>query len=122
MKRCPECGEIKPLDAFHRNSSTPDGRQAWCRECMIAYQHRMRDARRIPSARRQKYPKLYDQGWLEQRYLRDLLTVKEIAGMVGCSPASVYIALRQLGISTMPHGVRTALRARVEAQRQEVRV
>lgn len=35
-KHCPKCQEDKPLDAFGRNDSKSDGRQAWCRPCMNA--------------------------------------------------------------------------------------
>lgn len=33
MKRCPECGELKPLDEFCRNRSRKDGRAAYCKPC-----------------------------------------------------------------------------------------
>jgi hypothetical protein len=32
-KRCRDCGQVKPLDQFHRNSHRRDGRQGWCKEC-----------------------------------------------------------------------------------------
>lgn len=32
-KRCPSCGETKPLSEFHRRAASPDGRQSWCRLC-----------------------------------------------------------------------------------------
>ena len=35
MKTCTKCGETKPLDAFHRNRSKADGREAQCRECTL---------------------------------------------------------------------------------------
>ena len=35
MKRCGRCGELKPLDAFHRRGK--GGRQTWCRDCRKAY-------------------------------------------------------------------------------------
>lgn len=34
MKRCSNCGQIKPVEAFSLNASTPDGRQGWCKNCM----------------------------------------------------------------------------------------
>ena len=34
MKRCPRCGQYKPLEAFSANASSTDGKQTWCRECM----------------------------------------------------------------------------------------
>jgi hypothetical protein len=36
MKRCPRCGETKPLEAFARKG--PDGRQSYCRDCRRVYQ------------------------------------------------------------------------------------
>ncbi|HEY8215763.1 MAG TPA: endonuclease domain-containing protein [Acidimicrobiia bacterium] len=33
MKRCPDCGEWKPLDEFPRNRRTRDGRHAYCKPC-----------------------------------------------------------------------------------------
>jgi 5-methylcytosine-specific restriction endonuclease McrA len=40
-KRCSRCGEVKPLDEFHKNRSNRDGLQARCRECntSVAKQH-----------------------------------------------------------------------------------
>lgn len=32
-KRCPACGETKPLEAFCRNKRSPDGRAFYCRPC-----------------------------------------------------------------------------------------
>ena len=32
-KRCPDRGEIKPLDAFCRNKNSRDGRATYCRSC-----------------------------------------------------------------------------------------
>jgi hypothetical protein len=33
MKRCPDCGESKPLDNFPRNRNSKDGRHAYCKPC-----------------------------------------------------------------------------------------
>jgi len=33
MKRCPDCGVIKPLDDFPRNRRMKDGRHSYCRPC-----------------------------------------------------------------------------------------
>lgn len=32
-KRCTKCGETKPLAAFHRDASSPDGHKRWCKAC-----------------------------------------------------------------------------------------
>src|SRR4051812_6102284 len=34
-KRCPDCGEVKPPADFHVSRQTRDGRNAYCRLCMI---------------------------------------------------------------------------------------
>ena len=33
VKPCAKCGEVKPLDDYHRDRTRPDGRKPWCREC-----------------------------------------------------------------------------------------
>src|SRR6266567_3444859 len=33
MKRCPDCGEYKPLEEFPRNKRMRDGRHAYCKPC-----------------------------------------------------------------------------------------
>src|SRR6185437_8982837 len=33
MKRCSKCGELKPLDAFYKQSTGRDGRRADCKDC-----------------------------------------------------------------------------------------
>lgn len=33
VKTCRECDEEKPLTAFHRDDSRPDGRRGVCRAC-----------------------------------------------------------------------------------------
>jgi hypothetical protein len=38
FKHCPTCGEAKPVDDFHRNKATPDGRATQCKRCKIEYQ------------------------------------------------------------------------------------
>jgi hypothetical protein len=36
VKRCTKCGEEKPLDEFHKSARSSDGRQYWCKVCLIA--------------------------------------------------------------------------------------
>lgn len=36
-KRCPKCGETKPLDAFHKNKSQKDGFNHYCKVCKAQY-------------------------------------------------------------------------------------
>lgn len=44
MKTCTKCGETKPLDAFHRDKSVPDGRTYNCKVCACARALRCRAA------------------------------------------------------------------------------
>ena len=32
-KKCPKCGEVKPLDLFYNDKSKKDGKQSRCKEC-----------------------------------------------------------------------------------------
>jgi hypothetical protein len=33
QKRCPDCGELKPLTEFPRNKNSKDGRHTYCKPC-----------------------------------------------------------------------------------------
>lgn len=37
MKRCPRCGEVKPLTEFSRNAGRKDGVQSMCKRCRRVY-------------------------------------------------------------------------------------
>ncbi len=37
MKRCKKCGEIKPLDEFHRANGMKDGHRSECKDCHRAH-------------------------------------------------------------------------------------
>jgi len=43
-KRCRKCGATKPVDAFGRDRSRPDGRFPWCLECKRAWESARREA------------------------------------------------------------------------------
>lgn len=36
-KRCPKCGQYKPLDEFNSDASRGDGKMVYCKECKRAY-------------------------------------------------------------------------------------
>ena len=38
VKRCPKCGEEKPLDEFSNDKNRLDGKQFWCKKCIKEYQ------------------------------------------------------------------------------------
>ena len=37
MKTCSRCGQVKPLDSFHKDKSRRDGRRDICKECAQEY-------------------------------------------------------------------------------------
>ena len=43
-KRCPRCGETKPLTDYHPNRASKDGVQTYCRVCLLAYRKERYDA------------------------------------------------------------------------------
>ena len=45
-KTCTKCGETKPLDGFHRDKGTADGRRGKCKECVREYDRRYREENR----------------------------------------------------------------------------
>lgn len=36
LRHCSKCGQDKPLDEFHKDSSRKDGFSRWCKECKIS--------------------------------------------------------------------------------------
>ena len=54
MKTCRHCGEAKPLDAFHKQPSGPQGRHSWCRPCANAYARTYRKRAKLPIAKRRR--------------------------------------------------------------------
>jgi NAD-dependent SIR2 family protein deacetylase len=116
--RCTMCGKVKPLEEFRRDRSLKQGRYPRCRECEHKYD-RVYHPR--STAHRREYPLLKDRAWLDWQYSREFRSIAEIAAMVGCDYKTVLRAIKRYQIPTIPFGVRRALRARLEAQREEVR-
>ena len=116
-KRCTGCGETKPLDAFRRDRSKKQGRCSRCRECDRQYERARRPKSTAPH---HTYPLLKDRAWVEQQYSREFRSIAEIAAMVGCSYSTAHAAIAAHGLPAIPYGVRRALRARLEAQREGV--
>lgn len=52
-KRCSKCGCVKPLELFHRELSTEDGRARWCKECKR--EHRIENTEAYRAAGRRCY-------------------------------------------------------------------
>ncbi|MQA83418.1 MAG: recombination endonuclease VII [Streptosporangiales bacterium] len=50
-KRCPDCGEVKPVTEFRRNAANPDGLSFYCRAC---YSRRDRAGYRARQAKKGK--------------------------------------------------------------------
>jgi len=117
-KRCTKCGKDLPLDAFRRDRSRKLGRFSQCRECERQYE---RTYYPRSTAHSQEYPLLRDRAWLDQQYSREFRSIAEIATMVGCSYETARLAIKRHQIPVIPSGVRRALRARLEAQREGVR-
>jgi len=117
-KRCTKCGETKPLDEFHPDRSKKQGRYPRCRECERQYD---RIYRPRSTALNHDYPLLRDRVWVDQQYSRECRSIAEIATMIGCNYTTARLAIKRHQIPVIPHGVRRALRARLEAQREGVR-
>ncbi len=117
-KRCTGCGEVKSLEEFRRDRSKKQGRFSYCRECERQYERIYRPGSTAPH---HAYPLLRDRAWVDQQYSREFRSVTEIATMVGCSYETARLAIKRHQIPVIPHGVRRALRARLDAQREGVR-
>ena len=117
-KRCSKCGEVKPLEGFHRDRSKKQGRYSRCRECERQYDRIRRPKSTAPH---HVYPLLRDRAWVMHQYSREYRSIAEIATMVGCSYKTTRLAIKRHQIPVIPYGVRRALRARLDAQREGVR-
>jgi len=119
VKRCTKCGEVKSLEGFRRDRSKKQGRYSRCRAC-----ERQREMEYHPksTAHLRTYPLLRDRAWVEQQYSREFRSIAEIATMVGCNYSTAWRAIKRHQIPVIPYGVRRALRARLEAQREGVSV
>ncbi len=51
MKKCTSCGEVRPIEEFHKRASTIS-RQSECRICINVKAKAKRDSRRIERAKR----------------------------------------------------------------------
>jgi len=111
-KRCSRCNQVQPVSEFWACRRSPDGLQTWCQDCYRAYRREYRAAGRIPAS--SQYPELNDHAWVHERYCRDLLTIREIAQLLGCGDHSVKVALKRFQISTIPDGPRRWLRGAVD--------
>lgn len=49
-KRCGRCRSVKAMDQFSRSRRNADGRQYWCKKCMVDQQRRHRQAARQEAA------------------------------------------------------------------------
>lgn len=57
-KRCSRCGDVKPLDEFHRQKTGKKGRHSWCKLCFNAY-HIVHRGGTSESKQRQNYKRRY---------------------------------------------------------------
>lgn len=64
MKRCPRCGEEKPLTAeyWNRNRSTRNGFEGWCKKCKKGYTRAYRQRPEVKEWWR-AYQRTYQQAW-----------------------------------------------------------
>jgi hypothetical protein len=65
---CPHEQRPQPVENFHRNKSTPDGRQGYCRECMRAWRRASydRDKERLANQRHWKRRQAYQQTYMKE--------------------------------------------------------
>lgn len=58
---------------------------------------------------------LYQPGWLQARYVRDVMTMQEIAALIGASRRAVGVALERNGIPPRPAARRFVRRELADA-------
>lgn len=82
MKRCPTCGEQKPLDQFGSNKAKKDGLNVYCKECTRA---RLRERYHAdPEASREALRKRYSANRSKYRKMKRLeYERKKVASVAG---------------------------------------
>lgn len=73
MKRCADCGDIKPSSEYHANVRRPDGLAFYCKPCAATRSERSRKRRGI--APRRECPEVLMQG---MKWCPDWEAVKDI--------------------------------------------
>jgi len=62
MKNCSICGELKPVEAFHRDARSPDGHRSDCKSCVNARMRWRRQNPGMPTPAQQQLSALSDAG------------------------------------------------------------
>lgn len=73
VKPCTGCGEVKPLDDYHRNRTKPDGREFRCKTCAAEYRRRRYEENRdkVLERNRRYYEKNRDKELEGRRQYRE---------------------------------------------------
>lgn len=66
MKPCTRCGEVRPLDEYHRDRRRADGRVSRCKSCVLAYHAEYRTRPEV-KARTAEYNAMYSAENREER-------------------------------------------------------
>ncbi len=89
MKKCVKCGEVKPLDQFHRAPRNTDGHVCACKKCSREY-HLARRARRSPcSVKGCELPR-QAKGLCQKHYLR-LVKYGRVDAVTYKDPQEIHI-------------------------------
>lgn len=106
-KRCPACGEVKPLSEYHQNKSNPDGRHHYCKPCNKA-QVKARNVRR----RRE----MGEEAWLTHR----AEVVRRSRERTGNAAGKLYGKARRRAIAALVEAHRAEFDARLRLALDEL--
>lgn len=70
MKTCTKCQASKPLEGFYKRKQTPDGREAWCKECRLEHN------RKWVSRNKERHSEL-TRRWYEENREQHLINSRE---------------------------------------------
>ena len=97
-KRCPRCGQTKPVSEWHKNKASRDGLQAYCKPCLRAYRRqRMADSDRREHYNEQqrawrRQRKAADPGYRERQNVRQRARRARRRAHIGGTPAASHDA------------------------------
>lgn len=98
MRRCGKCGDLKDLEAFHRNKNKPGGRHVVCKACAIETSRKWREAN--PRKGRQDFHKPWTPDEMRQLVILRRMgrTIVEISDILERTDKSVENAIVYFGL------------------------
>ena len=86
LKKCSNCGELKPFSEFGKNKNTKDGLQTWCKKCAKEYyennKEKMKEYRENNKEKIKEYKKEYNKNNYVRIWCTDTIRLHRKRGYI----------------------------------------